>query len=79
MSIEPKTEREKQSYLKGYNEAAAAFGGCKLCYGRGYSTTLAFAESEHERVKVPLVQFCSCERGTQLQKLWPNNAPRVEV
>lgn len=58
------------------SETEKAFGGCKKCYGKGYATTLQFAESAEdfggeitERRKLPLIRFCSCERGKQLKTL----------
>ncbi len=55
--IEPKTQREKDSYLKGYKEAEAAYGGCHFCYGRGYVI-----------IGKGKVGSCTCERGTELKK-----------
>jgi len=61
-SCEPKTQREKDCYLKGYNEAEAAYGKCHFCYGKGYSTTGTAGKTS--------LNFCSCERGGQLKSLW---------
>jgi len=36
-----------------------AFGGCMECFGKGYTT-----------VKDGEMQFCSCDRGQELEKLW---------
>lgn len=53
-----------------------AFGGCKKCYGKGYSTVM---EGEHgyedfggDGFDVPphvQMRFCSCDRGKQLATL----------
>lgn len=39
-------------------EVVKAFGGCELCYGKGYSTSA-------ERGIIP----CSCNRGLQINRL----------
>lgn len=54
-----------------------AFGGCKKCYGKGYSTqrraTTTFADFQGDKTyTTPMkneVNFCSCDRGKQLQDL----------
>lgn len=55
---------------------AKAYGGCKICYGKGYSTTIegtigyedfgddGFETPPHEQMK-----FCECDRGKQLERL----------
>jgi hypothetical protein len=58
-------------------EVGRAFGGCKKCYGKGYATTLDFTvgsadfQGDVEYMKQnPIMRFCDCERGKQLQNLW---------
>ena len=75
----PKSElRRRLEALRKQVEAetAKAFGDCKRCYGKGYSTVPVFCEEaadfggdaiQHHRL--PLVRFCSCERGEQLERL----------
>ena len=62
MIIEPKTQREKEAYLKGYVEAEKAYGGCHFCYGKGYSSVV------YGDGKVT-IHPCNCYRGKQLEKL----------
>lgn len=58
-------------------ETATAYGGCRSCYGKGYSTTIEFTEGAGDfggdgspRHKLPIVRPCRhCDRGTQIKKL----------
>lgn len=45
-----------------------AFGGCTLCYGKGYSTTIEQHKEEGHGpgISVKTAVFCTCERGKQL-------------
>lgn len=45
-----------------------AFGGCTLCYGKGYSTTIEQHKEEGHGAgaTVKTVSFCKCERAKQL-------------
>lgn len=72
-TIEKKGENWRKGYQSGYEEASKAFGGCTKCYGKGYSTSLQFAESRLGRYKLPVMKFCQCGRGKQLRKLLPTN------
>ena len=52
-----------------------AFGGCLNCYGKGYCTTLEFANlsadffgDETKVYELPEMRFCKCDRGKELQK-----------
>lgn len=61
------------------NETAKAYGGCKKCYGKGYSTvsfghTKAEADFIGEKQRIiksggVKITFCSCSRGKQLEEL----------
>jgi len=42
---------------------------CKKCRGKGYGTSLTFAEGGDKRIRLPLMVFCECDRGKQLKKL----------
>ncbi len=67
MKKKPKTQFEK-----GFDEALQACGGCTLCYGKGYSSTLKGYESSlHERIPylAPQISFCSCVRGQSLRDI----------
>lgn len=52
-------------------ELVKAFGGCKKCYGKGYSTVLAHYSGGHGNGKMfglnQRMRFCSCERGKGLE------------
>lgn len=61
-------------------ETEKAFGGCKKCYGKGYSTVIDsttchadfIGDKTYSKTNNP-VRFCSCDRGIQLQALTTNN------
>lgn len=67
--IEPEGSRKKANkrgaalmlYVFAMQEVhrlIAVFGGCEKCYGKSFSTGQSG------------IQFCSCSRGQQLEKLW---------
>lgn len=45
-------------------ETMKAFGGCTLCYGKGYSTTNMRTDGFMK------IRFCSCGRGVQLSAIF---------
>ena len=45
-----------------------AFGGCTLCYGKGYSTQQVKAEGDDPRM-ITVYNSCTCDRGKQIDKL----------
>lgn len=61
------------AYEAGKKDAEKAFGGCKNCYGKGYTTILQYIEgghgSDYRRNKMPLMRFCRCARGKQLRAI----------
>lgn len=67
-----KGENWRKGYQTGVAEIEKAYGGCKKCYGKGYSTVLEHISGGHGRSTVfeqlPRMHFCSCERGKGLQK-----------
>ncbi len=53
------------SYGEGEVEKSKkAFGGCELCFGKGYNTQLIGKEIK--------MNTCKCDRGTQLDKVIEN-------
>jgi len=53
-----------------------AFGGCKNCYGKGYSTVKDFTTAHADfigdkksSIENNPMKYCSCERGKQLESL----------
>lgn len=48
-----------------------AFGGCELCYGKGYSTTINQYSDESSGKKWPEQDmiFCICDRAKSLKKI----------
>lgn len=59
------------------NELEKAFGGCKKCYGKGYSTVRygykisADFEGQKDHI-IPdktNINYCSCDRGKQLEQV----------
>jgi len=65
-----------QMLIKAQEDTAKAYGGCTNCYGKGYSTTIEFAQSFPDFIgdkgyksQKPMMKYCDCERGKQLQSL----------
>ncbi len=62
--------KDREDVLK---ETEKAFGGCKLCYGKGYSTEQqGYVGSSRDVFRGPKLEVhpCSCERGKQMQELF---------
>ena len=58
-----KKSEEKKEIIKSY-------GGCKECYGKGYSTQIYGEGGEgYEIAPTVHMNFCTCERGRQLKSL----------
>lgn len=58
------------------SETEKAFGGCKICYGKGYATTKVQAESKEDFGgeetgvwELNPIRPCSCDRGGQIRKI----------
>jgi hypothetical protein len=51
--------------------AEKAFGGCKICYGKGYATTIEGTKTirGNNNDWRTHIKYCSCERGKQLAQL----------
>lgn len=66
----------KEGFDLGAKSMLRACGGCKKCFGKGYGTSLRFAEGREDfgsrmmRLKLPQMVFCRCSRGKQLMELW---------
>lgn len=65
-----------QKELEAERRTEKAFGGCKKCYGKGYSTVrdgvIGYNDFGGEGFKSPVttkMRFCACERGKQLAQL----------
>ncbi len=61
-----------------------AFGGCKNCYGKGYATTIEYAQTcedfggeEIKRWQLSDIRFCNCERGKELKKRFQDQKSRL--
>jgi hypothetical protein len=71
--IRPILDAERAKAIK---DTEKAFGGCKKCYGKGYSTVIDFTTSHadfigdktYSKPNNPM-RFCSCDRGNQLKSL----------
>lgn len=50
-------------------EIETAYGGCHKCYGKGYATTIDYSTGGRMTTKNPIMRYCTCERGEQLEKL----------
>ena len=66
----------KKALTKAREEEAKAFGGCRNCYGKGYSTVIENEISHADFIgdktsvrELPPMRFCKCDRGEQLKKL----------
>lgn len=56
-------ESEKQKLAKAY-------GGCTLCYGKGYATGAEFWRGRGKTWGRPnKIKYCTCDRGKQLATL----------
>lgn len=55
------------SFIEG--ETVKAFGGCKKCYGKGYSTTKVQAGHRYSFWELNPINPCSCDRGKQIKAL----------
>ena len=60
-------------YQAGVKETEKAFGGCKTCYGKGYSTSLEINGLSDGDIFTPIIYFCGCSRGKQLEIFWKNH------
>ena len=55
-------------------EIEKAYGGCRKCYGKGYSTektsTTAFADFAGKDKKTEIMRYnpCDCDRGKEISK-----------
>ena len=49
--------------------AGKAFGGCTKCYGKGYSTSISYNAGGGKKWRKPLINYCTCDRGEQLEQL----------
>lgn len=61
---------------KEVRETEKAFGGCKNCYGKGYSTSKTYSEGYEDfggegfrKEQSPYLPCTKCDRGTQIQDL----------
>lgn len=61
----------EQFFIKELEKVAKMFGGCTKCYGKGYGTTTTqYSEGDGFRKWTEQeMDFCSCDRGKQLEKL----------
>lgn len=56
------TKGEQAAYEDGFEKGVRACGGCKKCWGKGYSTNTG----RHGEAYVS--SWCACMRGKQAQK-----------
>jgi len=69
----------KESFSRIRTETVKAFGGCTLCYGKGYATQKEHwtGRGEHDigqgdvvvDTAAPFYLPCSCDRGKQIEKM----------
>jgi hypothetical protein len=48
---------------------AKAYGGCIVCYGKGYHTKRVGTSSRYGNVTHDTIGYCSCSRGKQLESV----------
>lgn len=60
----------KNFMRRQFEKIEKAYGGCRECYGKGYSTVTG-TDSTGERLVYSKVKlnFCVCDRGQQLHRL----------
>lgn len=51
------------------SELEKAFGGCKICYGKGYSTATVATSSRYGTKIRNTIVYCKCDRGKQLDQV----------
>ena len=49
------------------SEIEKAYGGCRICYGKGYHTKRVGTSSRYGNVTHDTIGYCSCDRGKQLE------------
>lgn len=61
-------------------ELEKAYGGCHICYGKGYATSkAAYVSPHHHKWSRLEMVFCTCDRGKQLEKLIKDNQHQARV
>lgn len=66
-------------HQKEVKETEKAYGGCRNCFGKGYSTVIEYAsgyDTDQDigspggkvHYRKPDIRFCTCDRGKQLEK-----------
>lgn len=58
------------------NGIIKAFGGCTICYGKGYSTQIEWMSGKHDFIGEPDIEKaldifkpCECDRGAQFERV----------
>ena len=49
------------------SEIEKAYGGCRICYGKGYHTKRVGTSSRYGNVTHDTIGYCTCDRGKQLE------------
>lgn len=57
------------------SQVEKAFGGCKLCYGKGYSTQALTIPHTNQPAFI-FVRHCACPRGIELKKIMDCHPPQ---
>lgn len=66
-----KETKKGESWRRGYLAGVAEFKDiCLKCRGKGYGTSLEFAEGGGKRWRLPVIKYCECSRGQQLKELY---------
>jgi hypothetical protein len=61
-------------------ETEKAYGGCQLCFGKGYATYQGMYYAHGMQWPDPeSMKFCTCERGKQLEKLMGKQVAGVRI
>lgn len=60
-------------------ETEKAYGGCHLCYGKGYHTKRVGTSSRYGNVTHDTIGYCTCGRGKQLSALTASKSEEKEV
>lgn len=60
-------------------EIEKAYGGCHLCYGKGYHTKRVGTSSRYGNVTHDTIGYCTCNRGKQLEQVVAESYRRGQI
>ena len=63
------TDLDRDKIWQVFDEMVASFGGCSVCYGRGYITTIELPIIRMHKNDKLTPDFCACARGQALEAI----------